>query len=93
MNIETLGVWKWLTVTLAGVVILLLGAFFGDVAASIRYAGLSQRLSEHEREEGHQVMVEKVNDLEEQYLRALSEIKAKLERQSFVLREIEQKLP
>jgi hypothetical protein len=82
-------IWKWVAATSVGLVLLLSGAFLGDFAASVRYAGLHGRMSEHERLSGHPVMEQKFQDLKEANQEALNRIEAKLERQSVVLREIE----
>ena len=92
VNIENVHVWKWISAALLGVLMLLLGALSGDLTASMRYSRLHQRMTDHERMEGHPVMTQRVTDLEEQNRRSLSEIKNKLERQSIVLREIEQSI-
>lgn len=88
-DMRHVAIWKWISATLAAGLMLLLGALGGDVSASLRYARLHQRMTDHERLQGHPVMVQRVYDLEEDNRVALSEIKAKLERQSMVLREIE----
>jgi hypothetical protein len=90
MNTDNVHVWKWIAASLLGVLMLLLGAFGGDVAASFRYSGLHQRMTDHERLPGHPVMVQKVNDLDESINESLARIENKMERQSIVLREIEQ---
>lgn len=92
--------WKWMAAGLLSIVMFLLGAFAGDTIATVRFAGLSNTVAEHIAEEGHPVMVERMNALEEENKEAhirierlLSDMNtkfsAKLERQSMVLRQIE----
>lgn len=85
-------IWKWIAASLFALVMLLSGAFLGDFAASVRYSGLHSRMTDHERIDGHPVMVEKVGAYQDSVNRQLSRIEEKLERQSVVLREIEQQV-
>ena len=80
------GPWKWIATALLGVVMFLLGAFVGDFAASLRYSALDSRLHDHTLIEGHPVLVQRVAGMSE----SLDRIEAEQQRQSEILREIEQ---
>ena len=56
--------WRNLAVALSSVVLLLVGAFIGDLNASLRFRGLSDSLKTHSDMPGHPVMVEKVGNIE-----------------------------
>ncbi len=60
------GLWKTIATSLFGVLMLLIGAFAGDFAASVRYTSLHSRMTDHERLEGHPVMTERVRQFQDQ---------------------------
>jgi hypothetical protein len=80
--------WKWAAGALLSLVMFLLGAMAGDTIASIRFSGLTTKLEAHSELPGHPVVLQMVNDMK----RSQGRIEAKLERQSAILREIEQKV-
>jgi hypothetical protein len=93
------GPWKWIASGLLGLVMFLFGAFAGDFAASIRYSSLSSKVEAHASSEGHPVMIQRVEDMKESLIRIEASIARqgvimndKLQRQSIVLREIEQQV-
>ena len=97
---EELARWKWMAAALLSVVMFLLGSFVGDGIATVRFNGMAVKFADHTSEDGHPVIVQRVNNLEaenkEAHLRIerlLAEMNAKfstkLERQSVVLRQIE----
>ena len=93
------GPWKWIASGLLGIVMFLFGAFAGDFAASIRYSSLSTKVEAHANSEGHPVMIQRVEDMKEALVRIEASIAQqslvmndRMQRQSIVLREIEQQV-
>ena len=91
--------WQRVAMGMMSFVFLLLGAFLGDFAASVRYASLTGKLDAHEASEGHPVMIERVDSIEVTLERIEKAIfdqgvqnSTKLLRQSVILREIEQRM-
>ena len=56
--------WRNLAISLIAVVSMLVGAFAGDFAASVRYSGLHGRMTTHEQKTGHPVMIQRVSTVE-----------------------------
>ena len=83
------GVWKWAAGIMSSLVLLLVGAFIGDFAASIRYASLTTKFDNHAKLVGHPVMVQRVQSIQED----LREIKDQQRDNSVVLDDIYRSLP
>lgn len=88
--------WKWAAGSMFGMLMLIVGAFVGDLASTYKFAALDVKLDDHLSLTGHPVMEQRVLDFKESNDRAHEDLKGilsamvvKEESQSRVLREIE----
>ena len=71
---------KWVAQVLMGVVMLLIGGAAGNLFGERTAALVKEALSDHEQVQGHQVLVERVNRIEQHVLDELEELNEELKR-------------
>lgn len=71
---------KWVSQVLMGVVMLLIGGAAGNLFGERTAAMVKEALTTHEKAQGHSVLVERVNRIEQHVLNELEELTEELRR-------------